>query len=118
MESTKKEKGRVKTRTIKVDTFIKEFASRGPDLGPESLLPQNIPSYLLQPATEIITKFLENPDKTTDNEDDLFSMKVLQEAVMFLMAAKVVIKDPTHPNTFKFHEDEVIDALQAYAHAG
>ncbi len=115
IKSTRKETPRALHKTIQVDSFIKEFTIRGSELGPESYLPQNLPSYLLDTASDVLSKFLEDPENTLNDDDDLFKVRAVQDAVFTLLAAKKVIENPNHPNSFKFEEAVVIDALQAYS---
>ena len=116
IESTYNHSPRVQTKKITIESAAKEFYTRLHDQGPESLLPQHMPDYLLQPFKKILSEWIYDADKFEENadSDSHHMLKLLFEGVATLMATKVLLKNPSHPNKFEFSPQEVCESMVTY----
>lgn len=102
------------TKEIGTEGFVKEFTTRIHELGPEVLLPQNIPDYLLEPASRILSRWLKSPSTIQTGSNEWDSFKAVYDGVILLIGVKEAIKtgDATE---FKVTSDEIAEYLNIYS---
>jgi hypothetical protein len=101
-------------KEINFESATKELLLRTSDFGPESLLPHNLPDYLLSAMKETLSDWLHNPIIEETNDASLL-IKAIFDGVVLLKATAVSLEDPSHPEKFKFAMDEVVESMEMYS---
>ena len=118
-EALRDKSAKVRVKTFNIESTTKELLVRMNEFGPEALLPQHLPDYLLFPISEALSHWLDDPssiESEGDEEPDKFYLiKCVLEGVKLLKRTKILLKNPKRSKQISIPEDEIINGMECYS---